>query len=73
MAALRQDAVPTIVVDLQPGTLNIQPRAELAAGEYAIVIRPKDDEALSGAAVLSDRAEGAVFSVAWLFRVGPSR
>ena len=72
MAALRQEAVPTIVVDLEPGTLNIQPREELAAGEYAIVIRPKDDDALSGVAVLSGQGVGAVFSVAWLFRVGPS-
>jgi hypothetical protein len=71
MDDLVHDDIAVIVVTLEPGTLNVQPREELPPGEYAVVVRPSSRDDLAGADVLSDRREGAVFGVVWMFAVKP--
>jgi hypothetical protein len=66
---LKQDVVKCDLETTERGAVRLRPTADLAPGEYAIVIRPTAKKKLSGAAVLSEAGEGRVFSVVFDFTI----
>ena len=55
------------VAAVDRGGVKLTPTADLAPGNYAIVIRPVSHRKLAGPEVLGNTGEGRVFSIAWDF------
>lgn len=68
MRDFRQETVKAEVKIVEPGAARITPSADLATGEYAVVVRPPRKR-LIGSVVLSDAGEGRLFRTAWIFAV----
>ncbi len=69
-SSFMEDRVPTRVKQLGPGHAQISPASTLAAGEYAVVLRPlSKDKRFSGVDVLENRGDGLLFNAAWSFAV----
>jgi hypothetical protein len=66
---LKQDIVRTDLQKLDRGTMRLAPTADLAPGEYAIVLRLASKRKVAGSAVLGTEGEGRVFAIAWDFAV----
>ena len=66
---LKQDVVRASIEVVQPGAVRIQPAADLASGQYAIVLRPAAKRKLSGATVPSTSGEGRLLALAWDFAI----
>jgi len=66
---LKQDAIKVNVEPSERGAVVVSPAADLAPGEYAVVLRPASKKMLSGATVLSDAGEGRVFGVVFDFTI----
>jgi hypothetical protein len=66
---LKQDVIKTQSQVVDRGGVKLTPLADLAPGDYAIVIRPSARRKLSGSSVLGNTGEGRVFSVIWDFTV----
>ena len=66
---LRQDVVKSTVETLDRGSVKLTPAADLAPGEYAVVMRPTGNKKFAGTSVLSPTADGRVFGIAWIFVV----
>jgi hypothetical protein len=69
-SSFMEDRIPTRVEPLGPGHAHISPASPLAAGEYAVVLRPlSKNKKFSGADVLENRGDGLLFNSAWSFTV----
>lgn len=66
---LKQDIVRTDLQKLDRGVMRLTLTADLAPGEYAIVLRLASKRKVAGSAVLGTDGEGRVFSIAWDFAV----
>ena len=66
---LKQDVIKTQPQVVDRGGVKLTPLADLAPGDYAIVIRPSARRKLAGSSVLGNIGEGRVFSVIWDFTV----
>jgi hypothetical protein len=66
---LKQDVVKADVQKVERGTMRITPSADLAPGEYAVVLRLAAKRKLAGSTLLGSEAEGKVFAVCWDFAV----
>jgi hypothetical protein len=66
---LTQDVVRVETASSERGTARLRPAADLAPGEYAIVVRPITKKPLSGATVLSQSGEGRIFSAVFDFTI----
>lgn len=67
---LVEDVVPASATQIDKGHFRIRPQAGLAAGQYAVVIRPIGREFnLSGKDILNRANEGALLARVWDFTV----
>jgi hypothetical protein len=65
-----EDRVAARIKKVAPGDAQVSPSSPLAAGEYAIVLRPlSKDKKFSGADVSLNRGDGLLFNSAWSFTV----
>ncbi len=65
-----EDRVPATVSKVASGHTQISPNAALAAGEYAVVLRPiSKAKKFSGAEVAENQGGGLLFNSAWSFSV----
>ncbi len=52
------------------GTYQVQPAATLAAGEYAVALRPVNkDKKFSGSAIAQNAGDGLIFNSVWAFEI----
>jgi hypothetical protein len=67
---LKQDVIRTDMQSMARGIARIQPAADLASGEYAVVLRLSNGRRkLSGAVLLHGEGEGRVFGTVWDFSI----
>jgi SH3 domain-containing protein len=66
---LKQDVIRSTVEGIERGAVRIRPNADLAPGEYAVVLRPTSKKKLAGAEVLTSTGEGRVFGLVWDFAI----
>jgi hypothetical protein len=66
---LVQDVVKTNAEPLDRGVVKLTPVADLAPGQYAIVLRPAGKRKLAGSDVLASTGEGRVFGLVWDFSI----
>ena len=69
MKQWKQEVVKTSVEVVGRGAARITPSADLAPGDYAVVLRLKERKKLPGSTVLSQSGEGRLFAAAWPFSV----
>jgi SH3 domain-containing protein len=69
MKQWKQEVVKTSVEVVGRGAARITPSADLAPGDYAVVLRLKERKKLPGSTVLSQTGEGRLFAAAWPFSV----
>ena len=65
----KQEVVKSSVEFVGRGAARITPSADLAPGDYAVVLRLKERKKLPGSTVLSPTGEGRLFAAAWPFSV----
>jgi hypothetical protein len=69
-SSFTEDRIAAKVQKLGSGHAQITPSASLAAGEYAIALRPVDkSKKFSGEDVGKNQGEGLLFNYAWPFSV----
>lgn len=69
MKDLKQDLVRADLRVAERGAVLLKPLADLAPGQYAVVIRPSARKKLSGQSVLGTTGEARVFAVLWDFAI----
>jgi len=69
MKDLKQDVVKTEVDPAERGVVKLTPVADLAPGQYAVVLRPAAKKKLSGTNVLRTSGEARLFGVLWDFTI----
>jgi hypothetical protein len=67
--ALLQSAVAVETKASASGVITIRPTAALAAGEYAVILRPFYGKRLSGDAIFTHEGDGLAFQAAWRLTV----
>ncbi len=65
-----EERVTTQSQKLAPGKYKISPAAELAPGEYGVVLRPiSKDKKFSGGDVARSQGDGLMFDAVWTFQI----
>jgi hypothetical protein len=65
-----EDRIPTQSRKLAPGEYQISPTADLAPGEYGVVLRPlSKDQKFSGSDVAGNLGSGLIFNSIWSFEI----
>lgn len=65
-----EERIATNSKKVSAGSYQMQPSATLAAGEYAIALRPiNKDKKFSGSGVAQNTGDGLIFNSAWAFEI----